>query len=48
MIQMNYKKNIPIHSQFYGWLEVGRLEVAAFEPIRSKYEWIINQTECTR
>ena len=47
MIRMNYKKFF-IHSQFQGWLEVGRLEVAAFEPIKSKYEWIINQTECTR
>ena len=25
-----------------------RLEVVVFKPIKSKYEWIINQTKCTQ
>ena len=27
---------------------MSRLEVAAFEPIKGKYEWIINQTKTTQ
>ena len=42
-----YLLNLSTHS-FQGWLEAGRLGVAAFEPIKSKYGWIINYTNSTQ
>ena len=43
---MNLAKLYPL--TVLRWLEEGRLGVAAFEHIKSKYEWIINQTKCTQ